>query len=536
MIPASVSSVDRPLAADSPWEWLLNKDTVDSLFKARLQQDPDADFLYDERGTTVTYAEFDAQVKKASVALAAEGIGCGTRVAWQLPTRISTIVVMFALRHLDAVQAPIIPLYREREVTGALQESKAEYFISPGVWQGHDFTAMVTNISTSVVTAPRIIEVGYESPKAQLPESSIAASSSDPEEVKWVFFTSGATGRPKGAKHSDRSLVQPGIAFAGVGELGRKPNEVGSIGFPIAHIGGILYIVSALAGGFPILLLESFSPPEAVQLYQRFNVTTTGGAPPFYQALIAMGKAESDSEKPILPKLRTLKGGGAPCPESLFDEAEQVLDAVIAHEYGMTEVPFLTIASPSDPIEIRRRTVGRPAPTIHMRIADSSGKYVPYGTEGEVQISGPGMFHGYTDAEETRKAFTEDGWFRTGDLGCLYPTGHIALVGRLKDIIIRKGENISPQEVELVLSEHPDLAEVAVIGIPDAERGERACAVIAPKDGRTAPTASELTSWLLDRGLIKQKLPEQIEVMDALPRTGLAKVAKDQLRKKFSDH
>jgi non-ribosomal peptide synthetase component E (peptide arylation enzyme) len=140
---------------------------------------------------------------------------------------------------------------------------------------------------------------------------------------------------------------------------------------------------------------------------------------------------------------------------------------------------------------------------------------------------------GYTDPAETAKAFTGDGWFRTGDLGRLRPSGHIEVVGRLKDLIIRKGENIAPQEIEELLARHPAVAEVAVLGLPDADRGERVCAVVVPAPGRDAPTLAELTAWLTGAGLMPQKLPEQLEFLDALPRTGLAKVAKNELRSRF---
>jgi acyl-CoA synthetase (AMP-forming)/AMP-acid ligase II len=215
---------------------------------------------------------------------------------------------------------------------------------------------------------------------------------------------------------------------------------------------------------------------------------------------------------------------------------------VLAHDYGMTEVPMIAVASPSDPPDVLAETDGRPVPGNRIRLmdpADPDGTLnparagLPPGGVGEVQVSGAGVCRGYTDPAATAAAFTADGWFRTGDLGRLLPSGHIEIVGRIKELIIRKGENVGPQEIEGLLGQHPDIAEVAVLGLSDPDRGERICAVVAPRRGHTAPTLAGLTAWLSDAGLTRQKLPEQLEVLDALPRTGLGKIAKDQLRDRF---
>jgi cyclohexanecarboxylate-CoA ligase len=301
----------------------------------------------------------------------------------------------------------------------------------------------------------------------------------------------------------------------------------------VAHVGGIQYLISALAGGYPLLLLEAFVPDQAVDLFRRHGVTTTGGAPPFYSALVAMARAAA-GEDPLLPALRTLKGGGAPCPPALYREVRAVLGVQLAHDYGMTEVPMIAVADPLDPDDVLAETDGRVLPFNQVRIIGADGAPLPDGDTGEVQVAGAGVCKGYTDRDETARAFTEDGWFRTGDLGRLRPTGHIEVVGRLKDLIIRKGENIAPQEIEELLAQHPAVAEVAVLGLPDADRGERVCAVVVPSPGRPEPELSELTDWLRTAGLMPQKLPEQLELVDALPRTGLAKVAKNELRTRFA--
>ncbi|WP_038170990.1 class I adenylate-forming enzyme family protein [Tomitella biformata] len=515
----------------STWPWILSANTFDGLLEVRAQATPEATFLIDEHGVTMSYREYVDRVDRVAQALSERGVTRGSVVAWQLPTRSSTVLVMGALRRLGAVQASIITPYREREVTAALTTSAAEFFLIPGVWKGFDFGAMATGLRLEG-PAPTIIEIGHDAPESAPGAAPLDTVAADPLEVAWIYFTSGSTGAPKGARHTDSSLLATGSGFAGLGRLGELPGEVAAMGFPVAHVGGIQYLIAALSGGFPILLLEAFVPDQAVRLFREWSVTTTGGAPPFYQALIAMARLQPGT--PLVPTLRTLKGGGAPCPPSLFEQARDELGVVLAHDYGMTEVPMVAVADPADPGAILAATDGRVVPGNRVRIADIDGTECEPGTRGEVQVSGVGVCMGYTDPAETRRAFTADGWFHTGDLGVVHASGHIEVVGRLKDMIIRKGENIAPQELEQLLSAHPAIAEIAVIGLPDGERGELVCAVLVPAAGAETPTLGVLTSWLADQGLSRQKLPERLEVLAALPRTGLSKVAKAELRRQFA--
>jgi cyclohexanecarboxylate-CoA ligase len=179
------------------WPWLLRADTFPGLVRLRAQATPDALFLLDEHGTELTCAQFAEKVERVAAALAAEGIGAGSRVAWQLPTRISTVLVMAALRRLGAVQAPVIPLYREREVTVALATTGAEFFLVPGTWRGVDYVEMATGVAAAGGPAPRVLVVGEEAPESG-DTAALPPEPADPDEVRWVYFTSGSTGAPKG--------------------------------------------------------------------------------------------------------------------------------------------------------------------------------------------------------------------------------------------------------------------------------------------------------------------------------------------------
>ncbi|EAQ00618.1 putative cyclohex-1-ene-1-carboxylate:CoA ligase [Janibacter sp. HTCC2649] len=523
----------RTVTADD-FTWLIRGRSWCGLIAERAAVTPDTRFLIDPHGTELTFGEFAQRVERVAAALAAEGIGPGAVVAWQLPTRISTLLVMSALRRLDAIQAPIIHLYREREVRASLEAVEPTHFIVPGVWGGFDFTAMARSIADADGPSPTLLEVGVDAPEtadtSSLPP--VPSTDDDGQQFRWVYFTSGSSGVPKGARHTDATILTGSTGFAGLGRMGTRPGEVSAMAFPVAHIGGAIYQITCLAAGFPMLVLEAFDPARIVTQFREHKVTSTGGAPALYAGLMAMQKA---SPEPLFPDLTLLKGGGAPCPPEYLDEGLDVLGVVIAHDYGMTEVPMIAAADPYTDSAVLRLTDGIVVPGNEVRLVDLDDVPVAEGVDGLVQVRGGGVCKGYTDPTKNAENFTDDGWFRTGDLGRIHPSGHIEVIGRIKEMIIRKGEKIAPLEIEDLLSRHPRVTEVAVIGLPDAERGERVCAVVVPTPGGNAPTLAELTAYLSAQGLMKQKLPEQLEVLPELPRTGLSKVAKATLRSQFSE-
>src|SRR5690606_38167324 len=201
--------------------------------------------------------------------------------------------------------------------------------------------------------------------------------------------------------------------------------------------------------------------------------------------------------------------------------------------YGLTEAPILTMNHRDADDRILAETEGPAVRGVRFRIVTVDGKEAEPGDEGEVRAKGPQVTVGYTDPSLDAAAFDEDGWFRTGDLGTLDADGNLTITGRLKDVIIRKGENISAKEVEDLLFTHPGVADVAVVGLPDPETGERACAVVVPAPGAEPLTFDEMREHLLGAGLITRKLPEQLEIVDALPRNASGKVVKFELQRRF---
>ncbi|WP_216694507.1 class I adenylate-forming enzyme family protein [Dietzia psychralcaliphila] len=515
------------------WTWLIRARSWCGLVSERASATPDTPFLLDAHGSELTFIGFERAVERVAAALASQGVGPGSMVAWQLPTRISTLLVMSALRRLDAVQAPIIHLYREREVRAALEAVDADFFLTPGEWSGFDFTEMARGIARDGGPTPTIVEIGPDAPQSEdvsgLPP--VPSSDEDGQQVRWIYFTSGSSGVPKGARHTDQTILVGSTGFAGLGRMGTRPGDVAAMLFPVAHIGGAIYQITCLSAGLPMLVLEAFDPVEVVREFRRHKVTSTGGAPVMYAGLIQMQKA---SPEPLFPDLTLLKGGGAPCPPEYVDEGLDVLGVVVAHDYGMTEVPMIATADPLTDPDILRLTDGIVVPGNEVRLVDIHDVPVAEGEDGLVQVRGGAVCLGYTDETKNAENFTEDGWFRTGDLARIHPSGHIEVLGRIKEMIIRKGEKVAPMEIEELLGRHPAVAEVAVVGLPDPERGERVCAVIVPAPDTDAPTLAELTTYLSGQGLMRQKLPEQLEIMSELPRTGLSKISKATLRTQLS--
>jgi cyclohexanecarboxylate-CoA ligase len=515
-------------------EELLSGTTFWELVERRAAATPDRTMLIDAGGRTLTFGGFRDAVERAAAGLAAQGLAEGDTVAWQLPTRISTVVLAMALSRLGVVQNPILHVYREREVRFALEQLRPKLFAIPGEWRGFDFGAMAKGIVSQVDPAPAVLIVGDDLPTGDpttLPPP--APSSVDTEApVRWIYFTSGTTSDPKGVQHTDQTLIAGGLGLAHA--LKMTADDVGSIAFPFTHIAGPDYLGTMLASGFPAVLVEAFVPAEAVELYRSNGVTMAGGSTAFYTMFLNEQRKTPDEK--VIPSLRLLSGGGAPKPPEIYFEVQREMGIPVAHGYGMTEVPMISQGSPTDTDDQLAYTDGHPVVGAEVRLVHLDGTPAPQGIDGEVRVKGPMVCKGYTDPALDADAFDADGWFRTGDVGHLSPDGHVVLTGRVKDIIIRKGENISAKEVEDVLYTHPKVGDVAVIGLPDAERGERVCAVVETAPGQEPLTFDELDAHCRAAGLMVQKIPEQLEVVDRLPRNEtLNKVLKQKLREMFSE-
>ncbi|MFF5934066.1 class I adenylate-forming enzyme family protein [Streptomyces sp. NPDC012508] len=491
--------------------------TLWELVERRAALTPDRPVLL-QGDRTLTFGELRERSERCAAGLYGAGVRPGTVVAWQLPTRIETAVLSFALARIGAVQSPVIPFYRDREVGFALRESKAEFFAVPGVWRGFDHTEMARRLGA------RGIFEAYDS----LPDGDPAVLPPPPgngTDVRWIYWTSGTTSDPKGVLHTDRSLIAGGSCLAHALRL--TADDVGSMAFPYAHIAGPDYTVMLLLYGFPAVMFEQFALPEALAEYRRHGVTVAGGSTAFYSMFLAEQRKQPGRK--LIPTLRLLAGGGAPKPPEVYHAVVREMGCQLTHGYGMTEVPMITMGSPDDTVDNLATTEGRPPEGMEIRIADDGSG------NGEVRLRGEAVCQGYLDPAQSAAAFDEDGFLITGDVGHVTASGHLVLTGRIKDIIIRKGENISAKEIEDLLHQHPAVGDAAVVGLPDPDRGERVCAVIEQRPGADPLTLKTVTAFLREQGLSVHKLPEQLEVVEALPRNdALRKVLKYKLRERYS--
>ncbi len=337
-----------------------------------------------------------------------------------------------------------------------------------------------------------------------------------------VLYTSGTSGRPKGVLHSHNSI------HALICQLREHwaidPGDTFLVPSPIAHIGGSIYAFECpLLLGTTAVLMDRWDPDTAVSLMDRERCTHMAGATPFLQQLLSAAQ-RADTR---LPDLKVFICGGASASPSLIRRAADYFDrAVVTRVYGCTEVPVATVGAPRpDEAEPAATTDGRPGIAEIRLVAHDSA---PAG-DGEICVRGPQMLLGYRHAEDNVDSFDAAGFFRTGDLGRWVDDHYLVVTGRAKDVIIRNGENISAKEVEDLLADHPGIAEIAVVGLPDPRTGERACAVIVAAGG-AAPDVASLLALLESKGVAKFKAPEQVVIWDALPKNDAGKILKHRVR------
>jgi acyl-CoA synthetase (AMP-forming)/AMP-acid ligase II len=493
---------------------------------------PDHVIACDEDRRTVTCSEYRDRVERTAAGLAALGVGRDVNVSWILPTWLESFVLVGALARLEAVQNPMLPIYREREVRFITRQTGARLIVTPSEWRGFDYEAMCRDAAAEldgleVLVCDKALPEG--DPSTLPPFEPVPDAASAP--VRWIFYTSGTTADPKGAKHTDPSVRASADAM--VGGLALTDDDIFGLVFPYTHIGGQTWTFSSLMAGTKMVFVEAFVPATTIPILRREDITLAGAGTPFHMAYLEAQRQLPAGER-LFPRVRAFPGGAAPKPPQLhYDIVAEMGGVGIVSGYGLTEFPIATMAHVTDPDEELAHTEGRPGPDVRLKVVTLDGRVAGVDEEGEIRTKGRQMFRGYVDSSLDAAAFDEDGWFRTGDLGRVNPAGNVVITGRLKDVIIRKGENISAKEVEDLLFTHPKVADAAVIGLPDPALGERCCAVVAPADPSDPPTLPELFEFLKGAGLMVQKIPEQLEIVDALPRNPAGKVLKHELRSTY---
>ncbi len=470
-----------------------------------------------------------------AVGLARLGVRAGDVVSWQLPNWMEAAALAAAIDRLGAVSNPIITIYREREVEFACRQTAARVLVVPGEVRGFDHRELGRAVQARVPTLEHVVTVRAEPAPGQHAMASLEdeaptplpPSPHDPHAVTSVFYTSGTTADPKGVLHTPSTLGSVLGYHAAL--FPPSPDDASLLQFPITHIGGIvLFVMLPLRSGGSVVLMDTYDPELAVELVARHGVTSAGGPPAILQGMLATPRCTPETMRSV----RLSGSGAADVSPELMRQVRDRFGAFAYRSYGMTECPMVTCGRPGDAEDKLLETDGRPVPGAAIRLVDEAGRAVAPGTEGEVEAYGPQLCVGYLDAS-LNTAFTADGFFTTGDLGVLDGDGYLRITGRRKDVIIRKGENLSAKDIEDELARHPAVADAAVVGVPDPATGERVCACIVPRAGAAALTLDALRRFMIERGVMRQKIPEQLDLLAELPRNATGKVRKDLLRQRL---
>ncbi|MGV9710998.1 AMP-binding protein [Gordonia sp. NPDC003424] len=521
------------------------------LLRSRAERNPNKVFVTD--GThALTFAELYDSSQRLALGLHRRGLAEGDRVAVQLPNWAAFVVVAAALARIGAVMVPIMPIYRKDEVSHVISDAAVRMAIAPAEFKGFDYVSMFDEIRRDSATLESIVAVRAPGEARQ----SLAARGIDvfedvlvdgvdaaeidaeldfrahPDDPYVIVYTSGTTSRPKGCVHTFNTYAAGARALTIA--FGHTEGDVQFGPSPITHTTGLVtsVLIPLLAGAATHVMAE-WSPAQGLIEVQKFGCTAAVTATTFLQTLVSAAEVDPSAD---LSCLRMWTCAGSPIPAAVVEKAKAKLPtASILSLYGRSENLTTTTCTIGDDPHHAITSDGAALPGAEVAVVGPDGFEVPRGTEGDIAYRGPSHMLEYLNRpDETAELFTSEGFSRSGDLGVMDADGFVRVTGRTKDIVIRGGMNISVREVEDKLATHPDLLELAVVGMPDEKLGEKVCCYVVPKEGHAAPTVDELRTYLTDRGVAIQKTPERVIAIDALPMTATGKIQKHVLRKQVA--
>jgi cyclohexanecarboxylate-CoA ligase len=485
----------------------------------------------DEDATTtrISWRELARAVTAIARGLAERGVAKGDVVSFQLPNWWEFVAVHLACVRIGAVSNPLMPIFRHRELSFMIAHAESKVLIAPTRFRGFDHGALALALARELPSLGHVFLVGGEGDHsfadtllAGMQGGAIEPGAKlGPNDVVQLLYTSGTTGEPKGAMHTSNTLIGTTLSFAERMQLGS--GDVVFMPSPLAHQIGFQYglLVSVLLGA-PLVLTDIWNPARAVGLMEEHRVTYMFAATPFLADLASFPNIETRA----LDAFRVFVTSGAPIPPVLVRSAQEKLGAHIVAGWGMTECGILTMTDLSG--HKVHESDGYPLPHEEARIADEHGNEVLREQEGTLKIRGPALFVGYFKRPKLYDVDAQ-GWFDTGDIARMDLQGFIRICGRKKDIIIRGGENIPVVQIESVLYKMPQVAEVAIVAMPDLRLGERACAFVVLRPGGRM-TMKDVRTFLADDGVAKQFWPERLEILEQMPRTPTGKIQKFALR------
>lgn len=495
-----------------------------------------------EDGVTLSYAALAARVDALAAGLARRGVTAGDAVAYMLPNWWEAAATFLAAISLGAHAVPIVPILRAREVSVILRQTRPRAIVLPERFRDTDFVALARDVIAAMSGFDPLLVVAradaaqgharterfedVASTDASVGTAPVARRAVDPDTLALVIYTSGSTADPKGAMHSHQTLSAELASLVHAHGLGDADRVL--MPSPLTHVSGVIHgILAPALLGTSVVLQDRWDPSAALAAVARHRVTYMIGAPTFLQEMLAQPSlGEHD-----LSSLRLFSCGGASvAPELMRLGRARIPNLVTKRSYGSSEFPTIATTTAEDALARGLDTEGRALRGVEIRVTDEGGVPLAAGAEGEIRARGPDCFLGYVDAALDADCFDADGFFRTGDLGIVDADGYLRITGRVKDIIVRKGEKISAREVEDLLLEHPAIADAALIPLADAKTGERACACVQLARDATPLALDALVAFLRARDLTPQKLPEQLELVDEFPRTPSGKINKRLLR------
>ena len=513
--------------------------TFDEYLTEAVRRSPDKVALVGDRadgaaGRRISFRELEDLVGRAAAALQGLGVVPGDVVSVQLPNWWEFVVASLACGRIGAVVNPLMPIFRERELSYMLGFAETKVLVVPRVFRGFDHEAMGNNLKAELPTLKHVIVVGGEGDNAfdrcllggsaRVEAAATAAESAmRPDATCVLMFTSGTTGSPKGVMHTTNTLVACDNAIAG--RFGLVSDDVLLACSPLGHMTGYAAVMMiGIRLGATVVLQDVWEVQRGVALMAAEGVTYTAASTPFLTDICnaVAGGAPRPSQ------LRSFLCGGAPIPPVLIERAAKELDLKVCSLWGMTESLASTLTEPSRAADKSSRTDGRPLEGVQVKVVDGEGRSLPTGETGRLMVRGSQMFMGYYKRPDIH-TFDDEGWFDTGDLAYLDDEGYIRINGRTKDVLIRGGENVPVFEIESLLYKHPAVAMAAIVGYPDERLGERACAFVVLKPGATLDLAA-VQAYMEESKVAKQYWPERVEVVSALPATPTGKIQKFKLR------
>jgi cyclohexanecarboxylate-CoA ligase len=489
-------------------------------------------FRDEDRTTThLTYRELNDRVAAIASTLADLGVRRGDVVSFQLPNWWEFVAVYLACVRVGAAANPLMPIFRHRELAFMLSLAGSKVFIAPEKFRGFDHASLARTLVRDIPGLQHVLLVGGDGEEALAARLAHATSAGTyasgaaltPNDVTQLLFTSGTTGEPKGVMHTSNTLLGTVRKFAERMSVG--PADSVFMPSPLAHQLGFAYgILMTQLMGIPLVLLDVWNPASAADLIERHRATFTFAATPFLADLANFpGIAERR-----LDSLRLFVSSGAPIPPAIVQKTQERLGVTVVTCWGMTECCSVTMTPPSGYKVLE--SDGCVLDGEEARIVDERGNEVPRGVEGTLQIRGAALFVGYLKRPQLY-ALEPGGWFDTGDVARMDAEGYIRICGRNKDIVIRGGENIPVMEVESALYRMPEIADVAIVAMPDPRLIERACAFVTLRPGQSL-TLERLRRHLAGEEIAKHFWPERLEVIDEMPRTPTGKIQKFVLRER----